>query len=74
MIAWILIPAGIAVIIYADKIVDFVGTVDIAEKIFGAGGTYPFVKVMGLVISILAFMWVTGGLQGVLNATFGRFF
>ncbi len=74
MIAWILIPLGVLVIVYADKIVDFTGDIDFAEKFLGVGGTYTFMKLFGLGLTILSFMWIVGGLQPILHSTFGRFF
>ena len=44
-----LIPVGVLIIIYTDKIVDFIGDVDFAEKILGVGGTYTFMKLFALI-------------------------
>ncbi|MDH3324515.1 MAG: hypothetical protein OEL89_02660 [Candidatus Peregrinibacteria bacterium] len=74
MIAWILIPAGILAIVYTDKIVDFIGDIDFAERAFGGGGTYTFVKLFGLFITVMSFAWIMGGIQPVLRSTFGVFF
>ncbi len=73
MIAWLLIPLGVVMIVKADKIVSFTGEIPFAEKVFGSGGTYTFVKVLGLLMSIFAFMWVFGGLDSFLQATLGKF-
>lgn len=70
MIAWLLIPAGIIIILKADKIGDTIGVISFAETIFGTGGTYNFIKVSGLLITILSFMWITGGLQSILKTVF----
>lgn len=67
MIAWLLIPAGVLMIVYAEKIGTFTGQLDFGEKIFGSGGTYVLIKVIGLLMSIFAIMWIAGGLQGFLH-------
>lgn len=63
MIDLLLIPGGVAMIVYSGKIVNFLGPIDFAEKFFRAGGTNTFVKLVGLLISIFAFMHITGGLD-----------
>ncbi|NCP67657.1 hypothetical protein GW756_05305 [bacterium] len=71
LISLILIVGGILMIVYTKPVVDFTGRFDFAERWFLSGGTYTFVKLMGLAISILSFMWLTGGLQAFLQATLG---
>lgn len=73
MIAFLLIPAGILMVIYTEKIVDFTGDIEFAEKMFLSGGTYTFVKLLGVAITILSFMWIVGGLQPILKSVFGPF-
>ncbi|MCF7905984.1 hypothetical protein K9L63_02235 [Candidatus Gracilibacteria bacterium] len=73
MIAWLLIPAGILMILYAEKIVGFSGEIACAEKWFGSGGTYTFMKLLGLAVTILSIMWISGGLEIFLRATLGVF-
>jgi hypothetical protein len=74
MLAWILIPLGIALIVYSEKVVNTIGELSFAEKWFGNGGTYTFIKLFGLGMTILAFMWVTGGIQPLLKSSLGIFF
>ncbi|MBT3349012.1 hypothetical protein HN954_03240 [bacterium] len=75
MIAWLLIPGGIVVIVYAVKIVDqFFGEIPFAEKIFGSGGTYTFIKLLGLAMTLFSIVWLTGDLPHWLRSTFGKFF
>jgi len=74
MLAWLLIPIGVVIIIYAEKIGTFTGAIGFAEKIFGPGGTYAFVKIFGLLVSIFSIMWATGGLQIFLRSTVGGLF
>lgn len=61
-------------IVYTKQVVDFTGTVDFAERMFLQGGTYTFVKLLGLATIILSFMWITGGLQSLLKGSLGTFF
>ncbi len=74
MLAWILIPAGVAMIYYAKNIVDFTGEIGFAERFFLQGGTYTFIKLLGLAVTILSFMWVIGAIQPMLNSALGPFF
>ena len=74
MLAWLFVPIGVLIIIFADKIYDFIGDIDFAERYLGAGGTYSFIKLMGLAVTVVSFMWAVGGIQDVLIATFGQFF
>jgi len=73
MIAWFLIPAGILMVIYSEKVVRFTGEIPFAEKWVGGGGTYTFVKLLGLAMTLLSIMWVSGGLDMFLRATLGVF-
>lgn len=62
---------GILMIVYTKKVVDFTGHFDFAERWFVSGGTYTFIKLLGLAMSILAFMWMTGGLESFLAGVLG---
>ena len=57
------IPIGIIIIIKAIKIGDFTGDFDWCERAFGTGGTYLFIKLFGLLITVLSIMWLTGSPQ-----------
>ena len=74
LIALLLVPAGILVIVKSARIGDFFGEIAFAEKVFGSGGTYTFVKLSGVVITILSIMWLTGGPQAFLRNHVGTFF
>jgi hypothetical protein len=74
MLAWLLIPTGIVIIVKAAQIGDFVGEIDFAEKYLGSGGTYSFIKLFGLAVTIFSMMWLTGDLPSFLQGTLGRFF
>jgi hypothetical protein len=74
LIALLLIPAGIIVVVKAAQIRDFIGEVSFAEKVFGSGGTYTFIKLFGVATTILSIMWLTGGPQAFLRDHVGTFF
>ena len=74
MWAIILIVIGFFVIIFTAKTVELTGEISCAEKYLGAGGTYTFVKIIGLLLIFIGFGWLTGGLQQLLMPTFGIFF
>ena len=74
MLAWLLIPAGIVIIVKSAQIGNFIGEIDFAEKYLGSGGTYSFIKLFGLAVTIFSIMWITGDLPYFLHVTLGRFF
>lgn len=74
LIALLLIPAGIIVVVKTAQIGDFIGEISFAEKIFGSGGTYTFIKLFGVSTTILSIMWLTGGPQEFLRDNVGSFF
>ena len=71
-LALFLIPGGILILIYAEKVVNFTGKFEFAETWFGVGGTYTFVKLMGLALTIFSFMYLVGGLDGFIGGTLGK--
>lgn len=64
---------GIGIMIYRERIKNFTGSFGFAESWFGSGGTYTFLALVGLLISICSILWITGTLDGMFNATIGRF-
>ena len=62
----ILIASGLGLIIYTRRVKDFTGSFDFAEKWFGSGGTYNFFKLLGIVIIIGSFLWLTGTLDRIM--------
>jgi len=54
--------SGLGLIVYTKRVKDFTGSFDFAEKWFGIGGTYTFLKILGLVVIIGTFLWITGTL------------
>ena len=55
-ILWSLIffAAGIGLVAKTKRVKDFTGNFDFAEKWFGIGGTYSFLKLLGVVLMIFA--------------------
>jgi hypothetical protein len=67
------IVLGFLMIIYAYPIKRFTGPMGWAERIFGMGGTYTAIKVIGLLLIIASFLWMTGTLPEVLRAILSPF-
>lgn len=67
------IIAGFIMILKTEKVGQVTGEIPFAEKVFGGGGTYTFIKVVGLLMIILSFMWMTGTMQTFLRTIFGPF-
>ena len=65
---------GFAFIKYAFTIKQWSGSMGWAEKIFGIGGTTSAIKVIGILIIIFSFLWMTGTLGDVLRSTLGPLF
>lgn len=74
IIPWLLIPAGVIVVVKAIAIGDFIGEIDWCEKYIGSGGTYTFIKLFGLAVSLVSIMWLTGTPQAFLQNTIGHLF
>ena len=74
MLTWLLIPAGVVIVVKAAQIGNFIGEIDFAEKYLGSGGTYSFIKLFGLGLTILSIIWLTGDLPSFLQETMGKFF
>ncbi len=60
---------GVALIMYAHHIYNFVGTIDFLEKYFG--NTKTGIQFVGLFIIILVVLVTTGGLNFFLKPLFG---
>ena len=63
---------GYAMIRYNAKFKDVVGRIDWVEQYLGAGGTYLFIKFLGLLFIVLAFLYAVGTLQDVFDAIFSK--
>lgn len=74
ILPWLLIPLGLVITVKSEVIVNNIGDIDWCEHYIGSGGTYTFVKLFGIGISILSIMWLTGVPQSFLQNSLGRFF
>lgn len=61
----ILIASGFGLVIYTRRVKNFTGSFAFAEKWFGSGGTYNFLKLLGVAIIIGSFLWLTGTLERI---------
>lgn len=67
-------PVSFLLIIYRNKIKQFTGDIDFAEKYLGSGGTYTLILIVGVLLFVITLMYVTGTLQSFLKTTFGPIF
>jgi hypothetical protein len=63
---------GLAVVVYREKLQRITGNLDFAEKYLG--DTYNAYLLIGLLMMVLSIFWVTGILDGLLDATLGKIF
>jgi len=66
-------PLAFLVLRYRRQVKEFTGDFAFAEKYLGMGGTNTFIVLFGIVIFVGCLMYALGTLQGVLQATLGRF-
>jgi hypothetical protein len=62
------IVVGVALVVYARKLVEWFGTMATAERFFGFGGTYTALRIIGIFTSIISFLYMVGFLD---NAVIG---
>jgi hypothetical protein len=74
LVALIGIPLGFALMIYRVRLKEFTGNISFAEKYLGAGGTYSFFVLLGLVFFIFSVMYMFGTFQDIFSSTLGKFF
>ena len=55
------------------QIVQITGRISWAERKLGGGGTYTFIKLMGLLMISLSFLYATGLLQPIVQGIFSVF-
>lgn len=67
-------PLGIVIIWKRTQIVELVGVVGFAEQYLGAGGTYTFFLLVGVLVFVGSLMYGTGTLQSMLAGAVGMFF
>lgn len=65
------IPLGFLILLYRDKVKDFVGNIDWAEKYLGNGGTWTALILIGVLTIVLSFMFMIGSLQDMILKLFG---
>jgi len=65
---------AIVILKYRIHIKDFIGDVGFAEKYLGIGGTHTLIVIIAFLVFIGSLMYSLGTFQGLMEATFGRFF
>ncbi len=65
---------GFLLIVYRERVKGQIGTIGFAESYLGAGGTYTFLLILGVVTFFGGIMWATGTLQAWFLENLGRFF
>ena len=68
------IPLGVVIVVYRERLKRFTGDFAFAEKWFGVGGTYTFLMIFGIAVSIGCLMYMLGTLQALVSSVFGPFF
>ncbi|MBI5413790.1 hypothetical protein HZA42_05585 [Candidatus Peregrinibacteria bacterium] len=68
------IPLGVVIVVYRERLKRFTGDFSFAEKWFGTGGTYTFLMIFGIAVSIGCLMYMLGTLQSMVTTVFGPFF
>ena len=64
---------GYILIRYNGKMKEIIGSLDWVDKYLGAGGTYLFLKLVGLMLIVLSFLYAVGTLQDVLGQALQMF-
>ena len=67
------VVAGILIIKYTYQITRATGSFGWAEEHLG-GGTNTLFKIIGVVLIVVSFMWMTGTAQSLFISTFGPLF
>ncbi len=70
LIGW---PVAFLFLKYRRPIKEFTGDFAWAEKYLGMGGTNTFIVIIGILTFVGSLMYALGTLDGLLQATFGRF-
>ncbi len=65
---------GLAIIKYREAIQKITGPMEWGEKLFGPGGTFTFLVLIGSVAVILSILHIFGFLGSISSDLFGRFF
>lgn len=65
---------GLLMIIRTDDVIGFFGRIGWAERHLGSGGSFSLYKLLGVLLIVLAMLWITGLLDDLLLAPFGVLF
>ncbi len=57
---------GLYIIVYTKQVGDVTGEFEFVERFMGPGRTYSFLKFLGLLMIIIPFMWMFGGLEDLI--------
>ncbi|MDO8505104.1 MAG: hypothetical protein Q7S48_00780 [bacterium] len=69
------IAVGAVIVMYSEKIYNALGSVEWAErKLAAEGGSRLFYKLVGMGIILISFFYMSGILQSIGLAIFGRLF
>lgn len=63
---------GAVVVIKTNKLYEWFGSIDWADRNLGAGGSRLIYRVVGVSISLIGFMWATNLWTPFLRATIGE--
>ncbi|MBI4135163.1 hypothetical protein HY477_00300 [Candidatus Uhrbacteria bacterium] len=75
LISLIGVAVGALIVIYSEKIYNAVGPIEWAEqKLATSGGSRLFYKLIGIGIIFVSFFYMSGILQSIGYAIFGRLF
>lgn len=75
LLSLLAIAVGALIVIYSEKIFKAFGSIPWADKHLGTeGGSRLFYKLIGIAIILVAFLYMSGTLQDIGNAIFGRLF
>lgn len=66
--------AGMAIIVYRERLKRITGDMPFAERWFGPGGTYTAILILGILVSLGSIMYMFGTLGALSSKLFGPFF
>lgn len=64
---------GFLILVFRPKIKDLIGSIGFAERYLGAGGTWTFIMIVGVLTFVLSLMWATGTIQNFAINNLGSF-
>lgn len=59
------IAGGVVAVVYARKLVESFGTMASAERYLGSGGTYTAIRLIGVFVALLSFLYMVGLLDNL---------